>query len=123
MGFVSKIIKTTLMNIFDPGNGMSEGMDDLDEDMDEMDDEMDDETDDETDDDDTDDDDTDETDNDEDDDADDADDADLDDDGGMVISTSMNRGASVSFGGYTPGQCAKISTGTQNYCPMAGAGR
>ena len=36
MGFVSKIIKTTLMNIFDPGNGMSEGMDDLDEDMDEM---------------------------------------------------------------------------------------
>ena len=24
---------------------------------------------------------------------------------------------------YTPGQCARISTGTQNYCPFAGSGR
>jgi len=133
MGFVSKIIKNTLMTVFDPENAMAGDMDEMDEDMDDLDEEMDDEMDDDMDEEDMDDDEMDndemddDTDEDDTDDTDDADDGDVDDveddDGGMVISSSMNRGARVSFGGYTPAQCARTTSGTQNYCPFAGSGR
>ncbi len=38
---------------------------------------------------------------------------------GIEIDENLNRDTSS----YTAGQCAKISTGTQNYCPFAGSGR
>lgn len=38
---------------------------------------------------------------------------------GIEMDQNLNRN---TFS-YTPGQCARISTGTQNYCPFAGSGR
>lgn len=38
---------------------------------------------------------------------------------GLEVDKDLNKPA-FSF---TPGQCARISTGTQNYCPFAGSGR
>lgn len=47
------------------------------------------------------------------------------DDGDISFSGLMNRDLdnTVVKEGYTPAQCARISTGTQNYCPFAGSGR
>ena len=38
---------------------------------------------------------------------------------GLEVDKDLNR---TTFS-YTPGQCARSSTGTQNYCPFAGSGR
>lgn len=38
---------------------------------------------------------------------------------GLEVDKDLNK---TTFS-YTPGQCARISTGTQNYCPFAGSGR
>lgn len=35
----------------------------------------------------------------------------------------LNKRKNVSFGGYTPAECARITTGTQKYCPFSGSGR
>lgn len=37
---------------------------------------------------------------------------------------ALNQGIGATEEGYyTPGQCARISSGTQKYCPFAGSGR
>ena len=38
---------------------------------------------------------------------------------GLEVDKDLNK---TTFS-YTPGQCARVSTGTQNYCPFAGSGR
>lgn len=38
---------------------------------------------------------------------------------GLEVDNDLNK---TTFS-YTPGQCARVSTGTQNYCPFAGSGR
>lgn len=42
---------------------------------------------------------------------------------GDVIGIEMEEKLNKNTFSYTPGQCARISTGTQNYCPFAGSGR
>lgn len=47
-----------------------------------------------------------------------------DDDNGISFRGLLNSDLdNTQIKGYTPAQCARISTGTQNYCPMAGSGR
>lgn len=38
---------------------------------------------------------------------------------GLEVDKDLNK---TTFS-YTPGQCARVSSGTQNYCPFAGSGR
>lgn len=45
--------------------------------------------------------------------------AEIDQVAGIEIEENLNKN---TFS-YTPGQCARISTGTQNYCPFSGSGR
>jgi len=42
----------------------------------------------------------------------------------VVVEPGLNRNAGATVeNGYSPGQCARLSSGTQNYCPFAGSGR
>lgn len=41
----------------------------------------------------------------------------------VSLDERLNARKNVSFGGYTSGQCARITTGTQSYCPFSGSGR
>lgn len=42
---------------------------------------------------------------------------------GQVNGIEVEENLNKNTFSYTPGQCARISTGTQNYCPFAGSGR